>query len=394
MYLKPKIFVHLTICTTSIFLLVLILGCEKNRNIDDRYSVGQLRKDFNQLTELILNNQSMTFTDTESLRQTIDSQYKLLEDSMSVLEFRHILYPILAAVKCGHIDLTLPENINSYVIKNDNFLPLDINAVNDSLFVKSTFICDSTLKRGYRILTIDNANSKDIIQQLKYNMSADGDNETYKYFKLNNAFSKYYYRHIGSPEEFEVGYFNPQNNSFDTITIKARSRTEIDECGYVAIEGDSQQGLISARFVPDSNYAFLTVRFFPYEDYFDSFTEKLDDFFGQLSKTDINNLILDLRGNDGGNPYGTAHLLRYFIDKPTQYFSYRSAPIYDDLKRELQPFDNRFSGYIYALIDGGCFSTTGHFCSLLKYHNLATFIGGETGGSYICNGAYKEYSLQ
>jgi C-terminal processing protease CtpA/Prc len=38
-----------------------------------------------------------------------------------------------------------------------------------------------------------------------------------------------------------------------------------------------------------------------------------------------------------------------------------------------------------VLINGGCFSTTGHFCALLKYYRRATFVGEETGGTYECN---------
>jgi hypothetical protein len=36
------------------------------------------------------------------------------------------------------------------------------------------------------------------------------------------------------------------------------------------------------------------------------------------------------------------------------------------------------------LINGGCFSTTGHLCALLKFHRRGLFIGEETGGSYAC----------
>ncbi len=42
---------------------------------------------------------------------------------------------------------------------------------------------------------------------------------------------------------------------------------------------------------------------------------------------------------------------------------------------------------LYTLIDGGCFSTTGHLCSLLRYHGIGIFIGEETAGSFACTDA-------
>ena len=44
-----------------------------------------------------------------------------------------------------------------------------------------------------------------------------------------------------------------------------------------------------------------------------------------------------------------------------------------------------FYGKKYFLIDGGCFSTTGHFISIVKFHKLGTFIGEESGGTFTCN---------
>jgi len=45
------------------------------------------------------------------------------------------------------------------------------------------------------------------------------------------------------------------------------------------------------------------------------------------------------------------------------------------------------------LIDGGAFSTTSHFSSLVKFHNLGTFVGQETNGSYSCNANATELLL-
>jgi hypothetical protein len=52
-----------------------------------------------------------------------------------------------------------------------------------------------------------------------------------------------------------------------------------------------------------------------------------------------------------------------------------------DLKKTQPVPDYPFSGDPFARIDGGTYSTTGHFVSLLKGHGVGIFIGEESGGS-------------
>lgn len=46
------------------------------------------------------------------------------------------------------------------------------------------------------------------------------------------------------------------------------------------------------------------------------------------------------------------------------------------------------------MINGLCFSTTGHFCSIVKEKNRGIFVGDETGGTYTCNDNCKSYTLK
>jgi C-terminal processing protease CtpA/Prc len=104
----------------------------------------------------------------------------------------------------------------------------------------------------------------------------------------------------------------------------------------------------------------------------------------------VRNLILDLRNNSGGDPFCAVHLLSYLETKPAPYF----AGVYEGYETLAQPVPvaakNAFNGNLYVLINGGCFSSTGHLCSLLKYHAHGKFIGEETGGTYQCNDSHTQ----
>jgi len=57
------------------------------------------------------------------------------------------------------------------------------------------------------------------------------------------------------------------------------------------------------------------------------------------------------------------------------------------------PQPNRFTGNVYVLIDGFSFSTCADVATVMHHHQLATFIGQETGGGYDGNTSGNSKSL-
>ena len=93
---------------------------------------------------------------------------------------------------------------------------------------------------------------------------------------------------------------------------------------------------------------------------------------------------MDLRRNDGGDPFCAAPLLSYLEHKPVPYFAEPYGK-YAQLAEPIPLAEYRFTGNLLTLIDGRCNSTNGHFSSLLKYHKIGKFIGTEGGATYKCN---------
>jgi C-terminal processing protease CtpA/Prc len=106
-----------------------------------------------------------------------------------------------------------------------------------------------------------------------------------------------------------------------------------------------------------------------------------------INNKKINNLIIDVRYNRGGSQYPSIYLLQYLMDKPFNYylkaeFEGKTDKIYGE--EVIYPLENRFKGKVYFLMDGNGNSTTGHFMSLVKAHNLGTIIGEELGSNQFC----------
>jgi len=133
---------------------------------------------------------------------------------------------------------------------------------------------------------------------------------------------------------------------------------------------------------------------FPYYQARDKFKSFIDESFGRIRRAGVQNLILDLRDNGGGDPFCTTHLLSYLEPRPVPYFTRVYPNGYESFAEPIPRAAGAFSGKLFVLINAGCFSSTGHFCALLKYHKIGTFIGTETGGTYECNDASREIHLK
>jgi C-terminal processing protease CtpA/Prc len=146
------------------------------------------------------------------------------------------------------------------------------------------------------------------------------------------------------------------------------------------------------EFIGDRNTAIITIKTFAYYGETEKFSDFVDNAFGEIRARGVEHLIVDLRGNDGGDPFCSTHLLAYIESKPVPYFARRYGQ-YEDFADPIPLAENRFEGKLLILIDGGCSSSTGHLCAVLDYHNFGKFVGGETGATYTCNDASKSIIL-
>ena len=119
----------------------------------------------------------------------------------------------------------------------------------------------------------------------------------------------------------------------------------------------------------------------------------IDQCFATLAENNTRALILDLRGNWGGDPEASSYVFARLIGKPARYFE-EGTPLYTALARPIPPAPNAFTGMLVVLTDGACFSSTGHLCSLLRFHERGFFVGEETGGSWTTTDGSQDYPLR
>ncbi len=367
-----------------------------------------------------------------------------LTQPMTVLQFRHLLAPVLSAIKDGHTGFRnyQGDEISTLIASAKQF-PLALAFESTRGFVLLNEGADDRVKPGMEVLAINGRSLAEILRQILPNLTADGDVQTWKMYQLGIARGLFQIDQLGSPyrtgfsESYRLYIGNP--GSFKTTLRDPRTRKTVvvDLAGVTVAEAavnaetnlvhrDVFNGLGTLR--ADNLHQRQSIRYLDGEDtalLIPQWNRNSPGFFketfAELKSKGTKNLIIDVRGNTGGFDQIPVLLFSYLtstefhaiegnrmntyqpsfkqytslgdIDPVTDtYFGsavgiWKPDPNGGWLMTEQypsigvqKPSENHFDGPVYVLIDGGGFSATPAFTVLADYYKRATFVGEETGG--------------
>lgn len=362
-----------------------------------------------------------------SSKQEMDSIFSTAEASiskpMTEQEFKLLLSIVVSHIGCGHTKVVAPKSEQDKLDEGATAIPFQINYEDNKLFVLRNF---SALKDngfiGAEIISINGHTMSDFINEFISIFPSDGHNMTHKYRLLSSSrmFTRYFYYLYGYAESYEVEYRLLTDTAVKKSTLAGITfdhLLEIRKQRYPILESRSP---IEFKLYYDKKTAYLRI------DNFDkgalkktntSFSKFLKSSFGDMRSNHIQNLILDLRYNGGGTDEYGKLLFSYFIDQDFDYYSsltmnkeaydffkYTSRPdmkapkgmlkanqsgTFDDVQHpnfgKQKPSFPTFTGNIYVLINGSCFSTTSECLSMIHSYTKSVFIGEESGGGYYGN---------
>jgi C-terminal processing protease CtpA/Prc len=144
--------------------------------------------------------------------------------------------------------------------------------------------------------------------------------------------------------------------------------------------------------------------------------KRIDGVFRALDAGNVEDLILDLRGNSGGNSEMGDFIFSYLTERPFRSFSRvrvklspESLATYGDQsrfaghegliityrgeeKRHARP-ETPFEGRVTLLVDNATFSSAMDFAAMFRDYEIGEIIGYETGGLPISFGDVLSLSL-
>lgn len=355
-------------------------------NADKRYSTEQLKVDLKTLKTILSEHhpRPFEFTSEKSFERCYDSLLALIRQPMNEIAFRYLLMPLVAGIHCGHT--RLDPSIQLQQSKPNKFPPFVLYYEGKRAFVR--YSANRDLPVGVEIEAINGVSIAERIQNLLARTTGDGIHPSVQYYLINQPMNWFLYE---MPYWYNIDRYNlairNSNGQQRNLNLAAVDEATFRKNIPPPSSKQPELNILENKKIATLHYSNLD---FPDTSIRNKF---LEETFTKLKTEKIDQLIIDLRGNGGGNPHNSAYFLKYLIPHAFTYADV--APISDlvDLKNPIAPAENYFKGKVYVLIDGGCFSSTGHLLSLLRYHKIGTFVGETTSTSYSCNTNGVPYAL-
>ncbi|EAY27138.1 S41 family peptidase [Microscilla marina] len=416
--------IHINSCLLIAGFAPLWAQNEETYDVAHRYSVAELKEDFKLVRKVLQQAHPGVYwyTKPEIFKQKFDSTYLQLNQAMTEVEFYRFLSPLVALANCGH---TVLDPSEEYQNQGKRF-PLDIKFVDDKVYLLYNYSEDSTLQMGSELLEIEGQPIKKIVAKLLPAISSDAHNEIFKYGTLEEDFQNYYDLFIGKPDTFLLKCRSPQGKIFTTKVaasddpmLKRYHKRSAIEVGTYPLRYKEIDSLSTAVMKITS--------FYPTEikEGGQRFSRYLRRSFKKIHRHKIQNLVIDLRNNAGGEmlyanglfaylygePYMFLDRIEVATNKPLDFLKYTNwdkIDIHDTKYLEEQAQDSTikkdgvnyvvktnyydfleiqyprrkrvFKGNVYVLMNRKSYSATCLFASLLYSTERATFIGEEAGG--------------
>jgi C-terminal processing protease CtpA/Prc len=290
-------------------------------------------------------------------------------------------------------------------------------------FVYRDFSTDDHQLQGGEILSINGVSAKRILKAMMSIHTGEDRSMTAVSYRIGHYwnFNIDLYGLFKLESPFQVVYRNTHGER-RLATITGKTFPELDA---LSAARDTRPSMMAdLKFVDDGRLAVLTIRSF--EQYVDQQRKlTIHDFlqrsFEQIRDRQSSSLIIDVRDNSGGLDAPGAQLFSYLWDQPFEYYKDKTinarefdfyrycpdakpVPEYRVDKRAdgkfhyhsdpglglQQPLQPHFGGKVFALMNGGSFSTTCEFLSMLPLHKRGVLIGEEAaGGFYGCTCGFR-----
>jgi len=336
---------------------------------------------------------------------------------------------VLARIRCGHTFcnfLNQPEDIKKALFEGKDRVPFAFRFVNRRMVVTLDATAAGTLPPGTEVRAINGEPVDAIVARLMALVKADGGNDGKRVKDLEVSGG-------GSYEPFDIYYANAYAPVPETFRFSAilPGETEAREVSGVGLTRDERRQTISARYpktqsespwrfeILDGGVGYLRIGTFVTRGLDINWRDFLKTSFGQLKSKKVANLIVDIRGNEGGDDAIGAALLRYLLSAPVslgprrELLRYEAVPetlaphlntwdeSFKDRRGKLVPADQGFytwknarpgpveyrpggdayEGKVYLLVDASNSSGTFHVAQVLSEDPRTTLVGQTTGGN-------------
>ena len=283
-------------------------------------------------------------------------------------------------------------------------LPFDVRVVGDRILLQRTWRRASdgrVLTAGSSILAINGESARHLLAD--FDASGHGETPALRRAMLGVLFGDWLYALRGWESRFSI-----------TLEGEPEAIAIGPEDGWRADVGDE------ARWSPrldrlDDAVAWLRLPTFDVDEDPEAFEAAINGIFSSLRRDAYTGLVIDIRGNTGGQSDAGGHVASHLVATPilpasraverlhadnNGWLDWRGAPgtmreisVDEDVAIKPAPAPRRFTGRVVLLIDGMTYSAAIVFATTLQDHGLATLVGTPTEGFGNQTGNMAPYVL-
>lgn len=366
------------------------------------------------------------YTAKDAMDSLFDQAFAALDHDMTEIEFFRLVSPLIANIRCGHTIAGPSVDYVNTLNESHTLFPFSLRFIGGNAYVDEVFSPGSEITPGAQVLSINDTSMVDVIESLLPHVPRDANIETGQYYELGSKFFLYYAYFIEQPQSFAIRHRNPVQGEETTTVVQGVSLAHIVPDNDGSIERlhyhrSQSHPPLQFELLEEDAIAILSIGTFTAPD---QLTDLLASSFDTLDQMAVQDLIIDLRGNQGGMEDLVTLLYAYLADTTFEYydrlevasdqpltyreytnrFKYLGPIVANDAGEFLishrsgldgpqEPKGNSFDGNVYLLIDGGSFSAAAEFSSIVHFNKRGVFIGEETGGAYYGNSSGPWFTL-
>ena len=386
------------------------------------YTVSQLQADLTFLRRALeeVHPGLYCYTPKDSLDRAFTHAAALLTHPLDEQAFWQVLQPLIVQVHCGHTRVQHSAAYRAWARRQPHYyFPFTVAVRQDRLFVAENQSTTPSLRPGTEIIAIEGHPASEILPRLRTLISADGYGTGFQDKELEAGFFDDYYASLYAAKpayHLVVRDSTGQTRELTPLAPPAPTSGTGTKVTAPPLTAEQATARRLAR-LHTLNYpvalpatAILRLRSFDYEEDYQAFHATV---FAELAQRHTKRLVIDLRGNPGGNNVLAADLLKYLLSSPfvltksaqarvvlpsfmsavpesSSYFDTTQVKRLPDgtlteaspsLGRQ-QPYrQHRFRGQLVLLVDGGTFSAASNFAASLRAQRRVHILGQETGGT-------------
>jgi hypothetical protein len=360
------------------------------------------------------------------LKSKIDSVFtsnrQQIQENTSYRDFYNIIWNAIDYTGSCHNGLAYPDSLDSILSKKKIYFPIPLKHIENKLYTNLEY---EKIPAGSELISVNDISASQFASQISKYVSTDGLNKTGKYANIETDWLPFYiYLALGEQNHFRLKYKIENANIVEEIKITSSSYKDFYQNfkKRFSKEFEDRKNIdYSYKYWDSINSGFLEITTFGMggseSEGHKKYAVFLDSVFVNLKKKEIVNLIVDIRGNGGGDDPNDLLLysyltqrnfkenvsaftlfqeipyLEYYIDNNIdelpkelneEYSIFKNGKYYQNptFNRDWTPNQNAFQGNLILLVDPLVASAGSLFASLVKSDGNSIIIGEETLGGY------------